>query len=614
MPADGDRFDRRNMLKYLGVASAAGLAGCTDGGSGNDTTTDGEGGQETTTTSGGGETTEEASRQVKGTYRGAVSSDAKTLNFIQHSDETSGSFVDACLDGAYSFKGVGEPVPFLVKEFSDTDKQVWEFTLRDNLKWSDPYGQMTAEDWVYFIQNIHQGEDNWAGSVHRGEWMTGEEGNTPIPVEKTGKLSFKVELESPQPAYPATAMWWAKIMPKKLIEPYVEKKDKEGLQKDETINNLGYTGNLGPYTFETWERESRFVATRNEEYYLREADDLPDRFNDAPYFETYELKILKEDSTRLAALRKGNITSSEVPAPKVAQFEKMDHLKFRFPPNPYCGVAWYNQRANGWEMLREKGVRQALGYAVNKKAIAENIYRGYPDVAHTFQPEWSPWYDDSKVWTVGTGEKYSHEKAKEELKKALPNDYGYEGDKLMNPDGEQVTLTFAYRGGSQTNQTVAEYFKQEYSNIGIRVEPTNAGPFNTLQKKYMVNGGSFNGGPRDESTTEEPWDILYGVSPNAYPINPDGSNVFWEQKGSFNFTGYHPSGDIAGLYETAKSATDDQTRRDAFAKVFGILSEDQPVNFLNFDVYKYAYKKEYMGMGEEMEYLSSWDSTSWYLK
>lgn len=613
MPSDNDAdgFDRRNLLKYLGVAGAAGLAGCSENTEPTETGTN----PSSETNPGEQETTDPSKREVGGTYTEAIGSDAKALNFIHQSDTTSSRFIEPTLDGTYRFKDIGEPSYLWVEELTDKDKQVWEYKLRDNLRWSDPYGQMTAEDWVYYIQNIHQGEENWAGSVQSSGWHIDDE---PIHVEKTGKLSFKVELPSPQPGWPSnSATWAAYTLPKELIKPYVDEKDTEGLQQDEELNSLSYTGNLGPYKFDTWERESHYIATRNDEWYLREVDDVPDYFKNAPYFEKYRLDIITEDSTRLAALRNDELTFFEdVPAPKVEQFKQMDHLKFRFPPNPYCGVAWYNQRANGWGPMQIKEVRQALGFAVNKQAIADNIYRGFPEVAHTFQPAWSKWYNDSEVWTVGTGDRYSHEKARSRLKDALPSGYGYDGDTLKNPDGEDVTLKMIYRAGSDTNQTMAEYFKQEYANIGINVELLNPVPFNTLQNKYMVNGGSFNGGDREESTSENEWDIMYGVSPNAYPINPDSSDVFWRKEGGFNFMGYHPEADVGGLYDKAKSATSDQERVDAFSKVFTALSEEQPVNWLNFDVYKNAYQDNYMGMPAEGEYdyLESWDDYAWYVE
>ncbi|SFR42712.1 peptide/nickel transport system substrate-binding protein [Halogeometricum rufum] len=627
MPSDNtdNRINRRSWLKALGVGGAAGLAGCSGNGDGTGTETTGGGGETSESTDADTEAADDSGRSVGGTYREALSTDAKSVNFLFHSDTSSAKFVDATMDYAHEFKAIGEVVPMWIESYSETDKQEWTFTLRDNLRWSDPYGQLTAEDWVYTAQNLYgamspeesETKENWAGVVQYSDWND-------LTIEKTGDLTIRVTTPEPEPAFIAsTAFWGGRCLPKDLVQPYVENQDVEGLKQDEELNSLSYTGNLGPYDFEEWQRESRFVATRAEDYYLREvagSEAIPERFAEAPYFERYELQIIPEESTRLASLKEGDLTFFEdVPSQKVEQFRGMDHLKFRFPPNPFCGMTYYNQRPNGWEMLQNRDVRRALSTAVSKTAIAENIYRGFPTVAQTFQPEWSPWYLTDQVEQFGVGDSYGAEQARSMMEEALSGtDYGYDGDTLVDGNGEQVELTFVYRAGSQNNQTVAEFFKQELAKIGIAVTPTNGGPFNTLQNKYMLNttgegSPSFNAGP--EATSQEPWDLLYGVALNAYPINPDGSNVFWVPDGGFNFYGYEPEAPIADLYSEARTATDQQTRQDAFAEIFGALSEEQPANFLNFSVYKNAYAENYMGMPaeDEYDYLESWDSSTWYL-
>lgn len=611
-------INRRNWLKMLGAGGVAGLAGC----SGND-------GAAATDTPAGGESETSRStlsdRSVGGTYREALSTDAKSVNFLFHSDASSAKFVDATMDYAYDFRDVDRIVPLWVESYSETEKTEWTFTLRDELRWSDPYGAVTAEDWVYTAQNVYgakapgesQTKENWAGVVQYSDWKD-------LTVEKAGKRELKVTLPSPEPAFvTSTAFWGGRCLPKDLVKGYVEDGDVEGLKRDEELNSLSYTGNLGPYDFEEWERESRFVATRAEEYYLRDVagtGDIPERFGDAPYFDTYELQILPEESTRLSALREGELTFYEnVPAQKVEQFREMDHLEFRFPPNPLCSMVYYNQRPNGWEMLDRKSVRRALSTAVSKRAIAENVYRGYPTVAQTFQPEWSPWYASDRIEEFGVGDGYGPEKARRMLSDALSDtEYGYDGDALVDGRGEQVELTFVYRDGGQAYQTTAEFFRQELAKVGIAVTPTNGGPFNTLQGKYMLNESddgsvSFNAGP--EATSANSWDLLYGVTMNTFPINPHTTSVIWNAEGGFNFSGYEPEAPLADLYAEVKRETDGDARKETFAEIFGVLSEEQPANFLNFGVSTNAYATAYEGMPAEGEfdYLDEWDSTTWYL-
>lgn len=619
MPADGDRFDRRNMLKYLGVAGAAGLAGCTEGGSGNDTTTGGEGGQETTTTSGGDETTEaQGERAVGGTYVSAGATDAQTLNWIQVADEESDSRIGLTLDGAYTIRPGNEIFPLWL-DVSTDDKRVYSVELRDDLRFSEPYGQMTAEDWVYLIKNVHQGEDNWAGSTQASRWMRNDE---PIPVEKTGKLTFDIELPEVDPAFPLKPVLWGQYTaPKALLEKYVDGQDTEGLKTDEELNSLSYTGNLGPYTIENWKRESEFVAVRNEDYYLREADDVPEEFADSPYFDGYTIKVIPEESTRLSAFQSGELTQVGVPDSKVSQFEKMDSAYVNRVPQPFNSLLIYNQRANGWKPFRKQAVRQALSYAVDKRSIVDNIMRGNGSVAHTFQPKFSKWYDNSEVEETGVGDGYSPETARSKLAEALSDtDYAYDGDTLVDGDGEAVSLKIAWATGGSTTQTTVQYFQQAYKQIGIDVTLEGV-QFNTLLNKYVANSppegeepewtaGPYNGGPRDVSTSQKSWDMMYGIVFNTYPYTPTSTEAFWTTKSSTNMMGYEPEVDMSSLYETASTATDEAARKRALAKIFGALSAEQPCNFIAMSTDIIAYQNRVKGPIEEFE--NGWDYQSWY--
>lgn len=357
---------------------------------------------------------------VTGTYTSGAATDAETLNPIRIADAPSGNRVGLTMDGAYSFDNDVEFVPRTVESITSDDKRVWEVTLRENLRWSEPYGAVTAEDWVYYIQEVHQADENWAGDVNRSDWFRDGE---PIPVEQTGRYRFEIRLPEVDPAFPKKPiMWGAWTMPKGLIEPYREAGDGEGLNRDEAVQTLSYTGNLGPYTFERWDRDSIFVATRNEEYYLREDP----AYEGTPFFERSGYRVFGEESTRLAALETGEITASSVPPNRVAQFEDDPSINVVQTPQPFIRILIYNQRANGWTPFRDRSVRRALAYVVGKRSIVDNINRGYANVAHTFQPEYSEWFDDSKVWKTGVDDTYDPDRAKALLAEALPDGYGFE--------------------------------------------------------------------------------------------------------------------------------------------------------------------------------------------
>ncbi|MFB6108735.1 MAG: ABC transporter substrate-binding protein [Haloplanus sp.] len=616
MPSGTDRRTRRgrrrrDVLKALGVVGATGLAGCSGDGSG-----DGSGG--------GGAS---AKRRVSGSYVSASSVDAQSLNWLTIADSTSGSFIASTLDGTWAITPEQEIFP-LWADVSTDDGRVYEVQLRDNLQWGGDYGAMTAEDWVYMITKVFQAEKNWSGYPNADDWFrtnpdTGEQ--EPIPVEQTGERTFEIRLFDVDPSFPfKPIMWRQQCIPKGILEKYVPSKDTDGLKQDEELNTLAYTGNLGPYTYENWERSSQFVVTRNDDYYLHDAEDVPERFRNAPYFETETVKVITEESTRLGALRSGDVDSAGIPPDKAKQFENLESVNVNVTPQPFLRILVYNMRANGWKPFRSKAVRQALAFAVDKGTIADNIYRGYAEVAQTMQPRWSKWYDDSEVTAYGVGDRYGAEKTRSRLADALSGTkYAYDGDVLKDGKGEQVTLTVHFDSGQPTEQTIAEFVAQEFeNNAGIAVEP-KAISASTFQSKFVQNSppkgtepewsaGVFNGGPRDVSTSSEPWDMSLNLSFNTYPFTPASSKGFFEKKGGINYYGYYPEADIAGLYEQASSTNDEPKRKELFGRAFGLINEEQPFGFFSMPSSITGYQQDVAGYTDKFN--TGWDSQTWYFK
>ncbi|QLG61420.1 ABC transporter substrate-binding protein [Halorarum salinum] len=582
------------MTRLLGVAAAGTVAGCT----------------------GARERGEPSPDRPNGYVVGSAS-DAQTLNFVQIADGASSARVGLTMDGTYAITPDDELFP-LWADVSTEDGRVYEVSLRETLRWSDPYGPMTAADWVYMIRNVFQSPDNWAGFVGRSDWV--RDGSF-VPVERTGTYSFEVRLPEPEPEFPMKpGLWGALCLPRGLLERYVPEKDVEGMRRDAEIQTLSYTGNLGPYRFERWERDARFVAVRNEDYYMHDVADVPDEWRTAPHFPRYVFQVVPEESARLSALQSGEVTETGVPETKVDRTAALPGVEVNVAPQPFCSLLVYNQRANGWTPLRRRTVREALSYAIDKTAVVRYILRGYANVAHTFQPAFSAWYDASRVRETGVGTGFDPREARDRLIAALgPDGYRYDDrGRLRAPDGRPVALRLVFPVGSETTQTVCEFIAQSYDEVGIEVT-LRAVQFNTLLSQYVSNGaregrgawnaGPFNGGTREESTSPEQWDLQYGIVFNTYPRTPTATRDFWVRDGAVNFFGYEPAVDLGALYDEAATELNEDRRRGLFARIFGVLSDDQPCNFLHFSVAITGYLSGLEGPVERFG--TGWNYQTW---
>lgn len=633
MPPEGNKLgndqqtgglSRRKWLQLLGISGTAGLAGCTNE-SGSETETTAP----STTESGFGDETEtptteseEPLPEVGGTFTQAVSSSFDSLNPIYNTEATTGEMIATTVDGSYGFKPGQNLFPRLLDLQSD-DKKVWTAKLRENLRWSEPYGEVTAEDFVYLIKNVHQ--TDWAGSAASSDWYKNEK---PIPVEKTGKYSFRIELPEVDPAFPKRPiMWGMQVVPKQLIKPYVENKDAKGLKQDEELGSLSYTGNLGAYNLENWERQKKLTFTRSDEYYMREAaendDEVKRAFKKAPYFDKLEVQVIKESSSRLSALKTGQLDTASIPPNKAASFKDRDDVYLNVKPQPYNVPLFYNQRANGWKQFRKKGVRQALGMAIDKKKFVKGVFRNYADPQFTWQPRWSPWYDDEKVVKYGVDDLYGPDVAREKMKEALSStDYGYSGDTLVDGNGEQVELDLMYQSSQQTEVATAQFVKKEYANnLGIKVNLNGIGATKFVRDYWQQqipdnadelewSHGNYNAGPRDKATSKKSWDLgrVYGL--NTYPMTPTTSEVFFKKDSFYNPYGYYPTYDFDSLYSKAKKATSEEKRKEILGEIFGKISRDQPMGMLAMNSDVIGYRQGIRGPQEE--FFSGWDGETWY--
>ena len=615
---DDGSTTRRRWLQALGVVGAAGLAGCTGGDGGSEptsTATDSEGafGTEEPTA------TEGELPDVSGTFRTVTPGRVNTLNPLYNRAGSAGTIIGYALDGGYSYRPGNERFDQLY-ELSTDEGKVWTATVREGLRFSEPYGQVTAEDFVYLVNEVHQSD--WAATAAASSWPS------EVTVEQTGELEFQIELPEANLLYPETQDPLLYPIPKGLLEPYVEAQDTEGLQQDQELLNLEFTGNLGAYELEEWNRGSDRTFTRNDDYYLREAEDAPAAFGNAPYFERLESTVVGEQAARLGALETGETDSAAVPPNQVSRIDDLDGVDVEVVPQPYNDVLTYNMRDNGWSagpgnLFRKTKFRQGLGCAVDKEGIVRGVQRGFANVEYTWQPRWSRWYpEDAEVPQYGTGDLYGREPTRSRIREAIADtEYEYGDEYLLNPSGARCEIDLYYSAGSGIERSKAEFIASEIeANAGIVVhtEAIDTTTFNTEYwqqeipenpEEYEWSNGSFNAGP-PEVTSANAWDmeIVWGL--NTYPLNPTTASVFFVEDDAYNPYGYRPDWDADGLFEAARTAESEEELQETLTEIFQHVAEKQPMGMLSFPSSTIGYASDIEGPAEN--YFNGWDFAAWH--
>lgn len=529
--------------------------------------------------------------KVKGNFiDGASGGDAETVNWILASDATSLGYIGLAIDGLGTYDNNFNYLPRWLKkdiEISE-DGLIYTVTIRDDLEWSDGT-QVISDDFAYTMKNLMFAD--WMAYSYAGDWQEEVNGKTVFvepKVENETTLSIVRKTVYPEFIYTVTDLL---AYPRHIVSKY------EGNVKDFTqapeLNNLSYTGNLGPYRFKEWIRNDKFVLERNPDYYLGKDDG-------EPYFETYTVKLFGTSAARHAAMEAGDITSTSIEPEQASKFKIMNGVVVHTVLTKQYQIMQYNMRDNGWPGLKDKRIRQAISMAISKEAIITQIRLGFGEPAFSFISRSSPWFVDEGLMKFGVGEFYDKNKTRELF---LEAGYGKKNGgkiELMNKDGSQIKLKLVTNTGSKVAESTAFLVKQELGELGIDVE-IKLLPWETELRKYYMNKvpGSDqpprnNNGQR--AVSEEPWDFIL-AGHGTDPLRPSGSSVFFASDGGLNTYGYsNKKVDELFAKVKTKEALDKETRRQVYAELSRTISEDQPVDFLNFPTVNYAYKSSVKGI------------------
>ncbi len=119
----------------------------------------------------------------------------------------------------------------------------------------------------------------------------------------------------------------------------------------------------GPYRFKEWVHGDHITIVKNPNYWGRK-----------PYFDEVTFLVVPNAGTRETMLRAGDVQMAfEPPAPDVPGLRKDPNLKVVQGPSDRNIFVGLN---NQYGPLKDVKVRQALNYAVNKKAIIDSILFG----------------------------------------------------------------------------------------------------------------------------------------------------------------------------------------------------------------------------------------------
>jgi peptide/nickel transport system substrate-binding protein len=208
-----------------------------------------------------------------------------------------------------------------------------------------------------------------------------------------------------------------------------------------------------------------FKFVRQQERQSLEMAPNPDYWDGAPKLERLIVRPIPEPSSRLAALRAGEVQWAEVTPPESIKPLKDSGYQVLLNEYPQVWPWILNLSQKPWD---DKRVRQAANYAINRDAMCRDLLSGACSAASQFMFKGHPWYSDD------IGYKYDPAKARELLAAA-----GYPGG------FKTVAVVAASGSGNMWPQPMNEYVQRNLREVGIDVELRPI-EWNTMRNTYRA--------------------------------------------------------------------------------------------------------------------------------
>lgn len=451
------------------------------------------------------------------------------------------------------------------------------FTLRQGAKWHNG-ADLTVDDVIFTFTAI---QDGHLKSPLRSSF----EGVALERLDDETSRRFKITLPNPYAAFldlltfgimPAEK--WSQISPDSFLLAELNTKP------------IG----SGPYRFDKLVKDT---SGSIREYYLSINNDY---YGDKPYvnlvFKFYPDHIAAVDALNNSQVNGISYLPREyresIRTPKLYNFQKLTL--------PNLTALFFNEKNNN--ILADKGVRQALAYAISKKTIIENDLSGEAEIVDSPILSSSFAYDKDikrydydlnkagelldaaglkivELTSEEIAKKSKEAEAGNEDKKAAAESLSHVGaGKWRMKDGEYVIINLTTIDREE-NRKVAESVKKMWEAAGLRTDISLVAA-NEIQNSVIK--------PRR-------FEVLFYGQVLGYDPDP---YAFWHstqagEKG-LNISSYNNK-EADKLLEEARESMKQEERVEKYKKFQGMIAEDVPAIFLYAPLYIYPQSKDLKG-------------------
>ncbi len=210
----------------------------------------------------------------------------------------------------------------------------------------------------------------------------------------------------------------------------------------------------GPFRFVEWRAGEHIRVVRNDDYW---------RGRDYPLIDEVVWSFIPDSNTRLNALKSGLYHYGQVDPVQVAEIADLEgYAVHLISTNGFMhfDVSLNTERSR--TLFSDLYVRRAMGHAIDRRAIAEQLMQGTVTLATSPLNPSSPFHNSSV-----TGRAYDPAQAVRLLDRAgwAPGDDG-----IRVKDGLRFSFTVINRAGSADRIAIAQVIQAQLKDVGIAIE------------------------------------------------------------------------------------------------------------------------------------------------
>jgi len=306
--------------------------------------------------------------------------------------------------------------PALAVSWDSIDKYTWMVELRDGVTFSN--GEpLTAEAVISTFSYLQ--------SQKAGQEPLSREVQNIVAMRAIGDRTIKFITKQPNPNFPAQL----------TVVPIVPPKYWQEVGRDRfALLPVG----TGPFAVTEWQETGvSFVASAGSWH--------------KPVLDHLEILALPETSSRVQALLSGQVDiASEIGPDDVEILRAAGHKIYQRPPTS-IGVIAFNQSIES--PFKDRRVRQALNYAVNKDAIGKTILAGMVKPASQMTPHDNPYANPDLA-------PYPYDP---DLAKALLREAGY-------PKGFSFVYEFSMGTGGAHQAAIYQQVASDLAKVGVTMD------------------------------------------------------------------------------------------------------------------------------------------------